>query len=220
MQRTLIVGASRGIGLSLSQVYKALGHQVIGTTRTPNEALEATVDEAWTGVDVTAESLEDKLTTALQQRTLNRLIIVAGILESDDLSSLAPDSLKRQFEVNAVGALRSAAALRGFMAPDSVIAFITSRMGSIADNTSGGYYGYRMSKAALNAGAKSLAIDLAPSQVNVAILHPGFVRTDMTNGQGFIDPRTSAEMLKDQIESWKTENTGIFKHASGEILPW
>ena len=113
MQRTLIVGASRGIGLSLSQVYKALGHQVIGTTRTPNEALEATVDEAWTGVDVTAESLEDKLTTALQQRTLNRLIIVAGILESDDLSSLAPDSLKRQFEVNAVGALRSAAALRG-----------------------------------------------------------------------------------------------------------
>ena len=219
MQRTLIVGASRGIGLSLSQVYKELGHQVIGTSRTPNDTLESGVDEVWTELDVRAESLEEKLTTELQQRSLNRLIIVAGILESDDISCLAPDSLKRQFEINAVGALRAAVALRGSMAPDSVIAFITSRMGSIADNTSGGYYGYRMSKAALNAGAKSLAIDLAPHRVKVAILHPGFVRTDMTNGQGFIDPRTSAEMLKDQIESWKTENTGIFKHASGEILP-
>ena len=220
MQRTLIVGASRGIGLSLSQVYKELGHQVIGTSRTSNDALENATDEVWTGLDVTAESLEEKLTTELNQRSLNRLIIVAGILESDDISSLEADSLRRQFEVNAVGALRTATTLRGSMAPDSVIAFITSRMGSIADNTSGGYYGYRMSKAALNAGAKSLAIDLAPHRVNVAILHPGFVRTDMTNGQGFIGPRASAEMLKDQIESWKTENTGIFKHASGEILPW
>ena len=220
MQRTLIVGASRGIGLSLSQVYKELGHRVIGTSRTPNDALDSAADEVWTELDVTAESMEEKLTNELQERSLNRLIIVAGILESDDISCLAPDSLKRQFEINAVGALRAAAALRGSMAPDSVIAFITSRMGSIADNTSGGYYGYRMSKAALNAGAKSLAIDLAPHRVKVAILHPGFVRTDMTNGQGFIDPRTSAEMLKDQIESWKTENTGIFKHASGENLPW
>ena len=150
----------------------------------------------------------------------DRLIISAGILESDGLESASVEAIRRQFEVNTLGALRCAYQLHTQVKPGGIIAFITSRMGSISDNTSGGYYGYRISKAALNAGAKSLAIDLKSKEIKVAILHPGFVKTDMTNGQGFIDPGTSAAMLKDQIDSWKIEETGHFRHASGEKLPW
>ncbi len=220
MKRTLIVGASRGIGLALCEVYKAEEHEVIGTSRTPTEALHNIAHEAWTGIDVTADSLELQLAEYLKGRALDRLIISAGILEADGIANFSPSSLRQQFNVNAVGALRVAIALHASMAPEGIIAFITSRMGSISDNTSGGYYGYRMSKAALNAGAKSLAQDLVTKRVTVAILHPGFVQTDMTNGQGLIDVHTSATMLKTQLESWKTGNTGVFKHASGENLPW
>ena len=100
------------------------------------------------------------------------------------------------------------------------IGLVTSRMGSIGDNTSGGRYGYRMSKAALNMAGVSLAHDLRPRGVAVAILHPGFVRTDMTGGNGLIDPPESARGLADRLEELTLDNTGGFWHMSGEPLPW
>jgi len=93
-------------------------------------------------------------------------------------------------------------------------------MGSIGDNGSGGYYGYRMSKAALNAAGMSLARDLAPSGIAVAILHPGFVRTQMTEGSGNIDPDEAAAQLVDRLEALSLETTGTFWHANGQVLPW
>jgi NAD(P)-dependent dehydrogenase (short-subunit alcohol dehydrogenase family) len=93
-------------------------------------------------------------------------------------------------------------------------------MGSIADNGSGGYYGYRMSKAALNAAGMSLARDLRGAGIAVAILHPGFVRTDMTEGSGTIDPDAAAKQLIDRIDALNLETTGTFWHANGQVLPW
>jgi NAD(P)-dependent dehydrogenase (short-subunit alcohol dehydrogenase family) len=93
-------------------------------------------------------------------------------------------------------------------------------MGSIADNSSGGYYGYRMSKAALNAAGMSLAQDLRSRGIAVLILHPGFVRTQMTAGHGAIAPAESARGLVDRIDELTLENTGRFLHMNGEALPW
>ena len=100
------------------------------------------------------------------------------------------------------------------------IALMTSRMGSIGDNGSGGHYGYRMSKAALNAMGMSLARDLKSRGIAIAILHPGYVRTDMTDGAGNVEPADAARMLIARIDGLGLENTGTFWHANGERLPW
>lgn len=217
---TIIIGANRGIGLELCKAFRSDGRALIGTTRTPSTDLEHVVSEVWDDIDVRADDLEEKLLNRLSGRRIERLILSAGILESDGLETSSTSAIRRQFEVNALGALRCAFALHPKVKTHGIIAFITSRMGSISDNTSGGYYGYRISKAALNAGAKSLALDLKPREISVAILHPGFVKTDMTGGQGLIDASSSAAMLKEQITAWKFEETGHFKHANGERLPW
>ena len=100
------------------------------------------------------------------------------------------------------------------------MALITSRMGSIADNDSGGSYGYRMSKSALNAAGKSLALDLASAGIAVGLFHPGWVSTDMTNHNGQISAEQSASMLLARIDRLNQENSGTFWHANGEVLPW
>jgi NAD(P)-dependent dehydrogenase (short-subunit alcohol dehydrogenase family) len=128
--------------------------------------------------------------------------------------------MREQFEVNALGALRAVAGLHTHIVRGGKIALITSRMGSIADNTSGGYYGYRMSKAALNAAGVSLARDMAAQQVAVAILHPGYVRTDMTANSGQIDAAESARGLIARIDELSLAKTGSFWHQNGEALPW
>jgi NAD(P)-dependent dehydrogenase (short-subunit alcohol dehydrogenase family) len=90
----------------------------------------------------------------------------------------------------------------------------------MGDNGSGGYYGYRMSKAALNAMAVSLARDLRVAGIAVAILHPGYVRTDMTGHAGNVTADESARQLIERIDGLTLENTGTFWHASGDVLPW
>ena len=93
-------------------------------------------------------------------------------------------------------------------------------MGSIADNTSGGMYGYRMSKAALNAAAKSISIDLLDKGISVGIIHPGWVKTGMTHFSGHLSPDESAKMIVERIDELNINNTGTFWHANGDILPW
>ena len=97
---------------------------------------------------------------------------------------------------------------------------ITSRMGSITDNGSGGYIGYRMSKAALNAASVSLAHELKDKKIAVGLFHPGFVQTQMVNFAGDISPETAAERLIKRIDELNLSNTGGFWHSNGETLPW
>ena len=110
--------------------------------------------------------------------------------------------------------------LLGNLKPGSKVAIVTSRMGSMADNTFGGHYGYRMSKAAVNAAGVSLARDLEGHGIPVILLHPGYVNTDMTQHLGPVDPADAAAGLLDQIDRLTLEASGEFRHANGELLPW
>ncbi len=220
MATIVITGANRGIGLALARQFKERGDDVVVACRKPSAELKKLEVELVEGVDVTDDKTVARLAAALKGRTIDVLVNNAGILSDEHLGDLDFDRMRRQFEVNSLGPLRVTAALRKNLGEGSKVAFITSRMGSIDDNTSGGRYGYRMSKCALNMAARSLAHDLRDSGVAVAILHPGFVRTDMTGHQGLIDPPESAAGLIERIDELTVENTGRFWHTNGEELPW
>jgi NAD(P)-dependent dehydrogenase (short-subunit alcohol dehydrogenase family) len=142
------------------------------------------------------------------------------MLLADSLEDVDRDGVLAQIELNAIAPLFLTRALAPRMHAGAKVALITSRMGSIGDNGSGGYYGYRMSKAALNAAGVSLAHDLKPRGVAVVILHPGSVRTAMTGGRGTIEPEESVRGLLRRIDELRLETTGRFLHQNGEILPW
>ena len=220
MATICITGANRGIGLEMARQLKDRGDDVVAACREASEEL-ATLDvEVIEGVDVTDDGSVAELAKALGDRVVDVLVNCAGILSDESLSDLDFDRMRRQFEVNSLGPLRVTAALRGNFGDGSKVAIITSRMGSIEDNTSGGRYGYRMSKVAVNMAGRSLANDLREEGVAVVILHPGFVRTGMTGGQGLIDPPESAAGLIARIDELTMETTGSFRHANGEELPW
>jgi NAD(P)-dependent dehydrogenase (short-subunit alcohol dehydrogenase family) len=181
------------------------------------QALSVTIHE---GYDVTDAAVVEAVAKALAPASIDLLINNAGILRNESLDSLDFDSIRRQFEVNALGPLRVTQSLLPALKTGAKIALITSRMGSIADNDSGGRYGYRMSKAALNIAGVSLANDLASQGIAVAILHPGYVRTDMTSHSGLIDPEESVAGLLARIEQLTMETSGSFWHTNGELLPW
>jgi NAD(P)-dependent dehydrogenase (short-subunit alcohol dehydrogenase family) len=221
MARTaLVTGANRGIGLALCRRLKERGRDVIAVCRKSSPALDALGVRVEEGVDVTSDEAVSGLMRRLEGVVLDELICNAGILREDALDDRAYESIREQFEVNALAPLRVVAALRRNVRRGGKVALITSRMGSIGDNGSGGSYGYRMSKAALNAAGMSLARDLASSGIAVAILHPGYVRTDMTEGSGNIDPEGAAAQLVDRLDALTAETTGTFWHANGQVLPW
>lgn len=220
MQTVLITGANRGIGLALCKTYLARGWQVIGVCRNASPELTETGARVIAGVDVTDQIALNNLADTLTGKKLDLLINNAGVLQRETLGNLDYSSIEHQFTINAVAPLRVTEALLGSLQKGSKIAFITSRMGSIADNTSGAYYGYRMSKAALNAAAMSLARDLHPKGIAVAILHPGYVQTAMVNFGGDISAEESAQRLSQRIDGLTLENTGTFWHSNGDTLPW
>jgi NAD(P)-dependent dehydrogenase (short-subunit alcohol dehydrogenase family) len=216
----VVVGANRGIGLALVEAYLERGDAVLATCRSSNPQLDATGAEVVTGVDVTTEQGLDRLEEALEGRLVDVLIHNAGILTKETLSDLNVDRILRQFEVNALAPLRTVARMSRAMRPGSKVGILTSRMGSIADNGSGSMYGYRMSKAAVNAAGVSLARDLAPAGIAVALLHPGFVRTDMTGGNGYVDAAHAASGLVARLHALTLDVSGRFWHADGQELPW
>ena len=221
MATVLITGANRGIGLSYCRQLQERGDKVIAVCRTPSPELEALGVRIEAGVDVTDEAAIADLVKRLDGLPIDVLIHNAGILEYTSLEDLDAGSLRRQFEVNALGPLQLTRALLGNLHPGSKLILMTSRMGSIDDNSSGGSYGYRMSKVALCMAGKSLAIDLRPRGIAVALLHPGLVSTRMINfnPQG-ISPDESVRGLLARIDALSLENSGSFWHANGEVLPW
>lgn len=216
----LVVGANRGIGLELARDLKKRGYDVIATCRDTSDALEALDVEVHRGVDVTDDTSVIAFRKAMAGRVLDGVIVNAGILRRTPLDPLDLATVREQLEVNAIGPLRVLGAVNDLVKDGGKIAILTSRMGSIADNSSGGMYGYRMSKAAVNAMGVSLARDLAPRKIAVALLHPGYVRTDMTAKNGNVDPDEAARQLVDRFEQLAMETTASFWHANGEVLPW
>lgn len=220
MKHVVITGANRGIGLELARFYAARGDQVTGVCRESSAELEQAAGRVLNGIDVTRDADVWKLSEALSGNNIDLLINNAGVLQDEQLGSIDFDSIRTQMEVNAFGPLRVAQALVGLIPDGGKIANITSRMGSIADNDSGGRYGYRASKAALNAFGQSLAMDLKPKGIAVAQLHPGYVQTRMVGFSGHITPAESARGIAERIDGLTLENTGSFWHSSGEKLPW
>ncbi|MDT8444344.1 MAG: SDR family oxidoreductase [Desulfuromonadales bacterium] len=220
MKHVLITGANRGIGLELARHYHAEGWRVTGVCRKTSPELDECAAQVIEDIDVTREGSLERLAAALQGQTIDLLINNAGVLHDDVLGSLNIDSLRLQMEVNAFAPLLVCEALLPNLPAGSKIANITSRMGSIGDNDSGGRYGYRASKAAFNAFGRSLAIDLKERGIAVAQLHPGFVKTRMVNFDGLISPEESAAGLVERIAALTLENSGSFWHSNGEELPW
>jgi NAD(P)-dependent dehydrogenase (short-subunit alcohol dehydrogenase family) len=219
MKTALITGANRGIGFALTQEYLAQGWEVIAVCRTSSTELRETKANVIAGIDVTNIANIRRLVSGLTGK-IDLLINNAGILHADNLGDINYKNVNQQFLVNAQAPIQLTEALLGHLNNGAKIAFITSRMGSIADNSSGAYYGYRMSKAALNAGATSLSIDLKPRGIAVAILHPGYVQTAMVDFGGDISAEESAKRLSKRIAELNLQNTGGFWHSNGESLPW
>jgi NAD(P)-dependent dehydrogenase (short-subunit alcohol dehydrogenase family) len=219
MSTYLVTGANRGIGLEYCRQLKERGDNVIAVCRLTSDELRDLDVQVETDVDITLDSSVNKLVKKLNGKPIDVLINNAGIIERVSLDNLDFDSIRRQFEVNAVGPLRLTQALLNNLKSGSKIIFMTSRMGSIDDNTSGGSYGYRMSKVALLMAGKSLSEDLKSKGIPVAILHPGLVRTRMTGFSG-ITTEESVKGLLARIDELNMENTGTFWHSNGEVLPW
>ena len=221
MAFSIVTGANRGIGLALVAALRQRGDTVLAACRKSSPELAKLGAEVIEGVDVTTDQGIGALVGAVGTRTIDLLVNNAGILVwGDRLGDLNVAGIRKQFEVNALAPLRLTDALRERLAPGGKVALVTSRMGSIDDNSSGGAYGYRMSKAALNMAGKSLAVDLHGRGVAVAILHPGMVKTDMVGKGGQVEPADAARGLLARIDALTLETTGGFWHANGEPLPW
>lgn len=223
MANIVITGANRGIGLELVRHYVNNGDNVIAVCRSSSDELDEIADQVITDIDLVDQEAIAGLLPVIAQLTSNRVDVLinnAGIFQNETLTDMDFDSIQQQFEINALAPLHLTTVLLELMGEGSKIVNITSRMGSIADNGSGGHYGYRASKAALNAFGKSLAMDLKPKGIAVVQLHPGFVQTRMVGFNGDVTPAQAATGLAKRIDELTLESTGRFYHANGEALAW
>ena len=223
MATYLVTGANRGIGLELCRQLAGRGETVIAVCRHSGNELDKLGVEVIDGIDVSdgesVTKLGDTLDELLGNRKIDVLINNAGILRGDRFGQLDYDAMLEQYRVNTLGPLRVTETLVDKLGENAKVVIVTSRVGSIEDNGSGGNYGYRASKTAVNMIGTNLKHELAPRGVAVGLLHPGLVATDMTGGAG-IKPADAARGLIARIDELNIENTGGFWHAEGYRLPW
>ncbi len=219
MSKVLVTGGNRGIGLEICRQLSARGDDVIATCRKSTPELNMLNVQVIQDIDVSRAHDIPVLQKALGNTKLDMLIHNAGILLRDSLDTLDFDHIETQFRVNTLGPLRVIHGLQQNLVNGSKIGIVSSRMGSIDDNSSGGYYGYRISKAAVNMAGVNLARDLEPRGIAVILLHPGMVATEMTDKNG-IPPEQAAQGLIERVDRLDMENSGSFYHADGSELPW
>jgi len=216
----LVTGSSRGIGLELCRQLAARGDSVIATCRAATEELRRLPVRVEEGVDVADEASVRELAGRLDVPSIELLVLNAGISNIDLIFNLDVRKVRHQIEVNALGALIVTAALLDRLHEGAKIALVSSRMGSIGGNDGGGMYGYRMSKAAMNAAGRSLALDLGPRGIAVAVLHPGYVATDLNHHSGNISPAESVAGLLARFDELTLATSGRFVDYQGATLPW
>ncbi|MFP4473351.1 MAG: SDR family oxidoreductase [Candidatus Omnitrophota bacterium] len=220
MKRALVTGANRGIGLEICRQLAEKDYEVCGVCRQASNELSKAAARVIENIDVGSNECIGRLSSELDVPELDLIVNCAGILERVEWDELDFSSIERQIQINALGPLRVVKAVEDKLSSGSKIVMITSRMGSIGDNTSGSSYGYRMSKTALNMASVSLAHDLKSREIAVGIVHPGYVRTDMTHHSGHIEPPESVRGILKRAEELNLDNTGTFWHQNGDILPW
>lgn len=220
VRTVVITGANRGIGLELVLNYINHGWNVYAVCRQASATLHASGAYVVANVDISQPDAVENLRHRLEHVDIDILIHNASILHNEQFGNLDYGLAEQQFKVNALGPLRVTEALIDNMVEGGKIVLISSRMGSIADNTSGGQYGYRMSKVALNMAGVSLAHDLRMREIAVGIFHPGYIQTDMEQGGGDSGAKEAAEQLIRCIGALNLANSGSFWQADGDELPW
>ena len=220
----IVTGASRGLGLEFVRQLALRGDRVIGTVRREQElgSVEAAGGEPRL-LDVSDAASRERFVAGLEGRAIDALLNNAGVMGATRaLSELDLDDMRRCFEVNSLAPLAlTRDLLANLRAGDhKLLLSMTSRMGSIEDNSSGGAYAYRASKAALNAIHKSLSIDLGPEGFRCVVLHPGWVRTDMGGPSAPLGIAESVAGLLAVVDRLDPEDNGAFFDFSGERIPW
>ncbi len=225
MKNILITGANRGIGLKFAEILSA-NNNIYATARDITNADEL---KKFDNVDLLELDLLDKdsiksFCSELKDIPLDIIINNAGIFQDEQMEEtiLDPELWLDEIMINAVGPVVLSQKLKEniMSGNDKKIIFISSQMGSIDDNYSGGYYFYRTSKSALNSAAKSLSIDWKADGISVLMLHPGWVRTDMGGSNAKLDIDTSVSKMLDVINSLDMSKTGAFLNYEGKKLEW
>jgi 2-glutathionyl-2-methylbut-3-en-1-ol dehydrogenase len=226
MPTVLVVGADRGIADAIARRLHQRGDTVIAACLDGNDELAALGVTVIGQVDVTSQPSVDELAAKLAAagRKFDVIYHVAGVLGLDELGSIDYDDVRRQFEINTLGPLRTIEALRDLLPDGSKVGIVTSRVGSLGDNGSGGMYAYRISKAGANMVALNLHHDLSKRGVSVLALHPGMVATALTRDYpgnfDYLTPDQAATGLIKDIDQLTPANSGRFQHSNGEFLPW
>lgn len=230
MKTILITGTNRGLGLEFVKQYLEAGQKVIATARDPGKASELqALRERYPqqlslhALDVISADSRKRFANAIGDQPVHLLINNAGVHGGwGQLGKLDEDAWLKCLHINSIAPIKMVEILRANLvnAEQATVAILSSKMGSIADNTSGGSYIYRSSKAALNAAAKSLAVDLQGEKIKVVILHPGWVRTDMGGPNGLIDPPTSIGGMRRVLANLTWEQCGSFIAYDGTVIPW
>ncbi|MCE7917049.1 MAG: SDR family oxidoreductase [Nitrosomonas sp. PRO5] len=232
MNTVLITGANRGIGLEFARQYAADGWQVVACCRQPQqaEALNRLADQyqdrfSIHRLDVRELTEIDQLSHKLQDLPIDILINNAGVYphaQNGEFGRISYDDWMEAFRVNTFAPLKMVEALVEQIACSQlkIVATITSKMGSIADNQRGGSYIYRSSKAAVNMVVKSLAVDLQPRGIIAVLLHPGWVQTDMGGRGALISTKQSVTGMKSILGRVTHSDTGKFIAYDGQHIPW
>ena len=226
--QVLITGANRGLGLAFTKQYAADGWNVLACCRHPQSALDLqALAAAYSNVkvhtlDVADFAQIDALAVQLKDEAIDVLINNAGVYPHSSFGDTNYDDWANGFKVNSMAPLKMAEAFVQHITRSHLkkIATLTSKMGSIDDNTSGESYSYRSSKTAVNMVMKSLSIDLKPYGISVVTLHPGWVQTDMGGSNALISAQTSVNGLRKVIADLSLVTTGQFIAYDGKAIPW
>jgi NAD(P)-dependent dehydrogenase (short-subunit alcohol dehydrogenase family) len=228
MATVLITGSNRGIGLEFVKQYAEEGWQVIACSREPASAreLQALAQQhkniQLQALDVADFMQIDALALQLKDEKIDLLINNAGVYPASSLNNVDYEAWALAYKVNSMAPFKMVEAFTPHIAKSTLkkVATLSSKMGSLDDNTSGGSYLYRTSKTAVNMVMKSLAIDLKPFGISVVTLHPGWVKTDMGGPNGLIDTATSVTGLREVIANLTLNNSGKFIAYDGKEIAW
>ena len=227
----VVTGANRGIGLEFVGQLTDRGDEVIATARRPGKAdeLQELAEGADGAVeiyqlDVTDQASVEGFADAIEGSSIDVLLNNAGVLHRGGGPKKGFDfeQIQKDFEVNAKGTLRVVQALLPMIqtSGSAKIVNITSKMGSLADNESGGSYAYRMSKCALNMATRSLAVDLQEEAITTFVIHPGWVKTRMGGENALITTEKSVRNMLSRIDEAGPETSGRFLEWDGGDVPW
>ena len=232
MKTTLITGANRGIGLEFSKQFAAAGWRVFACSRHPekSDALKQLAAQYPELIKVQVRDVADpaqieRLAQVLIDEPIDLLINNAGIYPDSDAGGFGHTDYAEwmhAFQINTMAPLKMAEAFATQIARSQrkIIVTISSKMGSITDNTSGGNYRYRSSKTAVNMVVKSLALDLKPSGITAVAFNPGWVKTDMGGPNAMIPVVQSVSGMRQVIDSLTMADTGKFFDYNGQVIPW